>query len=111
MVLLKNWGAKRSAECLCKKFLREKKETGLRAFLQPKRRPLKEAFMSISKVFHTLVGDKSIVLQFTEFHDDHIIFRGLMRVNAKKCPCWGGYKGVGPQFFRRTININLDPAV
>lgn len=45
--------------------------------------------MSVSKVFHALIGDKSIVLQNTEFCQDYIIFRGRLRNRAKKCPCCG----------------------
>ncbi len=45
--------------------------------------------MSVSKVFHALIGDKSIVLQNTEFCQDHVIFWGRLRNHAKKCPCCG----------------------
>ncbi|MBA2368341.1 MAG: ISL3 family transposase [Candidatus Protochlamydia sp.] len=43
--------------------------------------------MSVSKIFHTLIGDKSIVLENTEFHSDYIIFHGRIQKRAKKCSC------------------------
>ena len=43
--------------------------------------------MSISKVFYTLINDKSVVFQTAEFNSDHIIFRGRLREGLKRCPC------------------------
>ncbi len=43
--------------------------------------------MSISKVFYTLIDDKSTIFHLAEFHSDHIIFRGRLRKYTKKCPC------------------------
>lgn len=43
--------------------------------------------MSISKVFYTLMRDKSVVFQEAEFKDDHVIFRGRLKSSAKKCAC------------------------
>jgi len=45
--------------------------------------------MSISKIFHTLIDDKSVVLQNTEFQPDHIIFNGRLRQHPKRCACCG----------------------
>ena len=45
--------------------------------------------MSVSRIFHTLIGDKSVVLQGTEFHPDHVIFHGRVRSREKKCSCCG----------------------
>jgi transposase len=42
--------------------------------------------MSISKVFYTLIEDKSVVFQSAEFQSDYTIFRGRLRQNCKKCP-------------------------
>ena len=42
--------------------------------------------MSISKVFYALIDDKSTIFQSAEFHADHIIFRGRLKKNTKKCP-------------------------
>ena len=38
--------------------------------------------MSVSKVFHALIGDKSIVFQNTEFYQDYVIFQGRLRNQA-----------------------------
>jgi transposase len=43
--------------------------------------------MSISKVFYTLINDKSVIFQQAEFHLDHILFRARLRQNMKRCPC------------------------
>lgn len=43
--------------------------------------------MSISKVFYALIDDKSAIFQKAEFLSDHVIFRGYLRKNTKKCPC------------------------
>lgn len=43
--------------------------------------------MTVSKIFHTLIGDKTVVLQSTDFQSDHIIFYGRVRERAKKCSC------------------------
>jgi len=43
--------------------------------------------MSISKVFYTLMGDKSVVFQEAEFKDDHVMFSGHLKSNLKKCSC------------------------
>jgi transposase len=43
--------------------------------------------MSISKVFYALIDDKGATFQSAEFKSDHIIFRGCLRKNTKKCPC------------------------
>lgn len=43
--------------------------------------------MSISKVFHTLMGDKSVVFLEAEFNNDHVIFKGRLKSNLKKCAC------------------------
>ena len=47
--------------------------------------------MSVSKVLYSLVGDKSVVLQSTEFHDDHVILNCHIRKNARRCSCCGSY--------------------
>lgn len=41
--------------------------------------------MSISNVFYTLIDDKCIIFQKAEFQSDHIIFRGRLRHNFKRC--------------------------
>lgn len=43
--------------------------------------------MSISKVFYTLIEDKSVAFKSAEFQSDHVIFRGQLRHNAKRCSC------------------------
>ena len=43
--------------------------------------------MSISKVFYTLIDDKSTVYQSVEFQDDYIVFRGRLQNRTKRCPC------------------------
>lgn len=43
--------------------------------------------MSISKVFYTLINDKSTIFQKVEFASDHIIFRSRLKENMKRCPC------------------------
>lgn len=43
--------------------------------------------MSTSKVFYALINDKSAIFQSVEFYSDHIIFRGRLKKNTKKCPC------------------------
>ena len=64
--------------------------------------------MSVSKVFHALIGDKSIVLQNTEFCQDYIIFRGRLRNRAKKCPCCGCSEVVIKETKERTFRtLNL----
>ena len=64
--------------------------------------------MSVSKVFHTLIGDKNIVLQNTEFCQDYIIFRGRLRDRAKKCPCCGCSEVVIKETKERTFRtLNL----
>lgn len=35
--------------------------------------------MSISKVFHTLIEDKSVVFDSADFQADHVIFSGELR--------------------------------
>ena len=64
--------------------------------------------MSVSRIFHTLIGDKSVVLQDTEFHRNHIIFRGRVRNREKRCSCCGCsdviVKETKEQTFR-TLNI------
>lgn len=42
--------------------------------------------MSISKVFHTLINDKSVVFQSVEFESDYIIFRARLKQWVKRCP-------------------------
>jgi transposase len=64
--------------------------------------------MSASQVFHALIGDKSIVLQNTEFCQDHIIFRGRLRDRSKKCPCCGCSEVVIKETKERTFRtLNL----
>lgn len=41
--------------------------------------------MSNSKVFYTLIEDKSVIFQTAEFEFDHVIFRGRLRHKIKKC--------------------------
>ena len=43
--------------------------------------------MSISRVFYTLIENKSVIFQTAEFESDHVIFRGRLRHNIKRCPC------------------------
>ena len=43
--------------------------------------------MCISKVFYTLIDDKSTIFQEAEFKFDHVIFRGRLRQTVKRCPC------------------------
>ena len=43
--------------------------------------------MSISKLFYTLIEDKCVVFKSAEFQSDHVIFRGHLRHNAKRCSC------------------------
>lgn len=43
--------------------------------------------MSNSKVFHTLIEDKSVILQAAAFETDHVIFRGRLRLKIKRCSC------------------------
>lgn len=43
--------------------------------------------MSISKVFYALIDDKGAGFQSLEFNQVHIIFRGHLQMNMKKCPC------------------------
>lgn len=43
--------------------------------------------MSISKVFYTLIDDKSAIFQKVDFQSDHIIFRARLRKDIKRCPC------------------------
>ncbi|HET9435124.1 MAG TPA: transposase [Chitinophagaceae bacterium] len=43
--------------------------------------------MSTSKIFNTLIDDKSAIFQTIEFHADRIIFRARLRQNMKQCPC------------------------
>jgi transposase len=43
--------------------------------------------MSISKVFYTLINDKNAIFLKAEFLADHVIFRGRLKQNAKRCPC------------------------
>jgi transposase len=47
--------------------------------------------MSISKVFYTLLNDKSVIFQSAKFHSDHIIFFGRLRQNAKRCSCCNSF--------------------
>jgi len=65
--------------------------------------------MSISKVFHTLIGDKSIVLQSTDFHEDHVIFHGRLRSNAKRCPYCKCHDVIIKETKQRTFRmVNLE---
>ena len=65
--------------------------------------------MSVSKIFHTLINDKSIVLQNTEFHQDYIIFRGRIRERAKKCPCCRSSNTVIKETKERTFRtLNIE---
>ena len=41
--------------------------------------------MSNSKVFYTLIEDKSVIFQTAEFETDHVIFRGRLRYKTKRC--------------------------
>jgi transposase len=41
--------------------------------------------MSISKVFYALINNKGATFQSVEFRSDHIIFRGRLQKNTKKC--------------------------
>ncbi len=43
--------------------------------------------MSISKVFYTLIENKSVVFQSVEFENDYVIFHGHLRHSAKRCSC------------------------
>lgn len=43
--------------------------------------------MSISKVFYTLIDDKSTIFKTAEFFSDHTIFRARLRKCAIQCPC------------------------
>ncbi len=43
--------------------------------------------MSISKVFYTLIEDKSVTYKSAEFQSDHVIFRGHLRNHTKRCSC------------------------
>lgn len=43
--------------------------------------------MSISKVFYTLINDKSTIFQKAEFQKDYVIFRARLKQNMKKCSC------------------------
>ena len=45
--------------------------------------------MSVSKIFHLLIGNKSVVLQSTDFQSNHIIFYGRIKASAKRCTCCG----------------------
>ena len=64
--------------------------------------------MSISKVFHALIGDKSIVLQNTEFCQDYVIFQGRLKNRAKKCSCCGCSDVVVKETKNRTFRtLNL----
>lgn len=64
--------------------------------------------MSVSKIFHMLIGDKSVVLQNTEFQPDYIIFHGRIRERSKRCSCCGSsdvrVKETKERTFR-TLNI------
>jgi transposase len=42
--------------------------------------------MSISKVFYTLINDKSSTFQSLEVHSDHVIFHATLRKKIKNCP-------------------------
>lgn len=43
--------------------------------------------MSISKVFYTLIENKSVVFKSAEFQSDHVFFRGRLRHNTMRCSC------------------------
>lgn len=43
--------------------------------------------MSISKVFYTLLENKSVIFQTSEFESDYVIFRGRLRCNIIRCSC------------------------
>jgi len=43
--------------------------------------------MSISKVFYTLIEDKSVIFQTAEFESEYVIFRGRLKRNIIRCPC------------------------
>ena len=43
--------------------------------------------MSISKIFHTLIGDKTLIFQRAELHQDYGIFWARLKSSYKQCPC------------------------
>jgi len=47
--------------------------------------------MSISKVFYTLINNKSTIFQRAEFQPDHVIFHARLRKNMKQCPCCNSF--------------------
>ena len=47
--------------------------------------------MSISKVFYTLINNKSTIFQQAEFAADHVIFHARLRKNMKQCPCCNSF--------------------
>jgi transposase len=64
--------------------------------------------MSISKVFHTILNDKSVAFQAAEFHSDHIIFQGRLKKNMHRCSCCSSSKVWVEQTKERTFRmVNL----
>lgn len=55
------------------------------------------------------MNDKSVVFQSVDFQSDHIIFRSLLRANAKQCSCCRSFdvriKETKERTFR-TLNIS-----
>jgi len=42
-------------------------------------------YMSISKIFHAMLGDKSVVLDKSDIQEDRVIFHGHLRSDLKHC--------------------------
>lgn len=64
--------------------------------------------MSVSKVLYSLVGDKSIAHQSTEFLNNHVILKCRIRKNARRCQCCGSHDVTIHESKERTLRaLNL----
>src|SRR5215203_5946692 len=61
--------------------------------------------MSISKIFHTLLGNKSVIFEKAEFQSDFVIFYGHLRANLKQCSCCNSTHVLNKETKERTFRM------
>jgi len=61
--------------------------------------------MSLSKVFHTLIGDKSAILESTEVLPEKVVFQARIHKNKEKCSCCGSSKVQHKELKKRTFRM------
>ena len=61
--------------------------------------------MSISKIFHALLGSKSVIFEKAEFESDFVIFYGHLRNNLKRCSCCSSTHVLNKETKERTFRM------